>query len=73
MILAVVIAALAGLLAGFLIAASGAKAVILNLYLAAVDAGQKSRADAKAFLGALEVDMRVPPFLRRHIGRVLTS
>lgn len=73
MILTVILAALAGLVAGFLLAASGTKSVILNLYLAAVDAGQVSRADAKAFLGALQADTRTPPFLRRHIARVLTS
>ena len=73
MILAVAIGTLTGLVAGFLLAVVGAKTVIRNLFLAALDAGQSSRADAKAFLGSLKADARTPPFLRRHIERVLAS
>lgn len=67
MILAVVIAALAGLVAGFLLAAGAAKRVIHDLFMAVLDAGKASGADATAFLNALKADARTPGFLRRHI------
>jgi len=66
----VIAAFAAGLMAGFLLAGLGVKSIISQFYFAVLDAGQKSRADAEAFLTALETDSRTPSFLRRHIGTV---